>query len=363
MIVDLNLDELLKKMNNHSQIWYSGDTIFIPFNVYFLTWKDIEEKVKDYNNIVFTTSEHFLNEELILLLKKWVDSDKKIYFRNFTFGYTKYLQKVIGSDNIIAPDLESTFLMAFANCRTMLSYEKNLHNPKNKKILLNYMTFNRSLHKDYVMHVLILPNNLHLDERNLISYHNFEGRGGKNTPELLRKYSYFYDRTEHREFISRFNIDLEKFTDFRLIPESEKFNIQDQTKQKHRLCQIHNQTMFNIISEACNPYSEDSENIWYYHASLSSKTIWPLYFKNVFYYSPNPKIFNEALEELGFKTFFNNDFEFLQSLNEDYYFSSEVQEKLWHNHKHLMNIATKNGFIGKDGKSGESWIEKYINFQ
>jgi hypothetical protein len=53
MRVDLNLNELVKKINEDNQIWYCGDTIFIPFNVYFLTWKDIEEKTKDYNNIFF----------------------------------------------------------------------------------------------------------------------------------------------------------------------------------------------------------------------------------------------------------------------------------------------------------------------
>ena len=41
-----------------------------------------------------------------------------------------------------------------------------------KKILLNYMTFNRTLSKDYVMDKIILPNNLQSDDRNLISFHN-----------------------------------------------------------------------------------------------------------------------------------------------------------------------------------------------
>ena len=77
------------------------------------------------------------------------------------------------------------------------------------------------------------------------------------------------------------------------------------------------------------PYSNDPENIWYYHASFSAKSIWPLYFKNVFYHAPNCKIFNEALEELGFKTFFVNDSQFLQAMNEDYYYNHEVQEKLF----------------------------------
>lgn len=360
MRLDLDINELQKQIDRNTQIWYSGDTMFVPFNVYFLTFKDIEEKAKDYDNIFFTGSEHFLNEELATILKKWVDAGKKIYFKHFTFGYTQYLQNVIGSENIIAPDLETTLLMAFGNCRSMLGYEKIVHNPKNKKILLNYMTFNRALHKDYVMDKIILDNNLHLDSNNLISYHNYESTGEKNTVEKLRKYKYLYDRPEHREFISKHNIDLEKLTDFKLVPESESFNIMEQNQQKNRLCQIHNQTMFNIISEACNPYSEDSENIWYYYASISSKTIWPLYFKNVFYYSPNPKIFNQALEKLGFKTFFNNDSEFLQSLNEDYYFSSEVQEKLFHNHIQLIKIATDNGFIGKSAKNPNDWINKYI---
>lgn len=361
MTIDLNLEDFKKQINECNQIWYSGDTIFIPFNVYFLTWKDIEEKAKDYDNIVFTTSEHFLNEELIPILQKWVNSGKTIYFRNFTFGYTKYLQKIIGSNNIIAPDLELTLLMAIGNCRMMFSYENKVHNSINKKILLNYMTFNRTLSKDYVIDKLILPNGLHLDKRNLISFHNYESRGKKNTPELLKKYSYLYDRPEHREFISKFSIDLEKLTDFQLIPESENFHISDeQGRQKDRLCEIHNQTMFNIISEACVPYSEDPENIWYYNASLSPKTIWPLYFKNVFYYSPNPKIFNEALEELGFKTFFNNDSEFLQSLNEEYYYSTEVQEKLMHNHIRLKTILDNSSMTGENGRNPESWIEKYI---
>ena len=361
MRVDLNIHELCRKINDDNQIWYCGDTIFIPFNVYFLTWKDIEEKAKDYNNIFFTTSEHFLNEELIPVLRRWVDSGKKIYFKHFTFGYTKYLQKVIGSDNIIAPDLELTFLTAAGNCNMMRSYENRIHHHNTKQILLNYMTFNRTLSKDYVMDKIILPNNLQSDDRNLISFHNYEGKGEKNTSQVLKKSSYLYDRPEHREFISKFNINLDRLTDLKIIPQSENFNISgEQGRQKDRLCEIHHQTMFNIISEACVPYSEDIENIWYYNASISPKTIWPLYFKNVFYYTPNPKIFNESLEELGFKTFFNNDSEFLQSLNEEYYYSTSVQEKLFHNHMQLKKILDNNSMVGKESKNIENWIQKHI---
>jgi hypothetical protein len=363
MNVDLGIDELLKKMNDDNQIWYSGDTMFIPFNVYFITWKDIEEKATNYNNIVFTTSEHFLNGELIDILKRWVSVGKKIYFKHFTFGYTKYLQKVIGSDNIIAPNSELTLLMAFESCQMMLSYENKVHNSNNKTILLNYLTFNRGLHKDYVMDKFILHNNLHLDNRNLISFHNYDGRNGKNSPDNLKKYSWFYDRPEHREFISQFDIDLQKLTDFKLIPESEKFHISDeQNKQKDRLCQIHNETMFNLVSEACMPYSNDSENIWYYYASISSKSIWPIYFKNVFYHSPNNILINEFLQELGFETFFNNDSEFLSSLNDEYYYNNEVQQKLFHNHMHLKKLVDelRLKYNLKKGESAENWIKKYI---
>ena len=363
MNVDLGIDELLKKMNDSNQIWYSDDTMFIPFNVYFLTWKDIEEKAINYNNIVFTNSEWFLNGELIDILKRWVNADKKIYFRHFTFGYTKYLQKVIGSDNIIAPNDELTLLMAFETCQMMLSYENKVHNSNNKTILLNYLTFNRGLHKDYVMDKFILHNDLHLDNRNLISFHNYDGRNGKNSPDNLKKYSWFYDRPEHREFISKFDIDLEKLTDFKLIPESEKFHISaEQNKQKDRLCEIHNKTKFNLISEACMPYSTDPENIWYYHASISPKSIWPLYFKNVFYHTPNNILINEFLKELGFETFFNNDSEFLQSLNDDYYYNNEVQQKLFHNHMHLKKIVDelRLKYNLTKGESAQNWIKNYI---
>lgn len=363
MNVDLGIDELLKKMNDNTQIWYSGDTMFVPFNVYFLTWKDIEEKAKDYNNIVFTTPEHFLNGELVDILKRWVSVGKKIYFKNFTFGYTKYLQKVIGSDNIIAPNNELTLLMAFENCQMMFSYENKVHNSNNKTILLNYLTFNRGLHKDYVIDKFILHNNLHLDDRNLISFHNDNGKTGRNSPDNLKKYTWLYDRPEHREFISKFDIDLEKLTDFKLIPESENFDISsEQNKQKDRLCEIHNKTKFNLISEACMPYSTDPENIWYYHASISPKSIWPLYFKNVFYHTPNNILINEFLKELGFETFFNNDSEFLQSLNDDYYYNNEVQQKLFHNHIHLKKIVDelRLKYNLTKGESARNWIKNYI---
>jgi hypothetical protein len=66
------------------------------------------------------------------------------------------------------------------------------------------------------------------------------------------------------------------------------------------------------------------------------------------------------LEELGFKTFFNNDSEFLQSLNEEYYYSTEVQEKLMHNHIQLKKILDNNTTTGKEQKCFENWIEKHI---
>jgi len=360
IITNIPSIDLHKKIDESNEIWYSGNTIFVPMNVYFLTWKDLDEKVDNYENIFFTTPEHFCNEQLIELLKKWVKLGKKIYFKNFTFGYTKYLKKVINSENIITPDLHLTFLMAHANCRMMHSYDNKINTLDNKKFLLNYMTFNRNLHKDYVIQNLILNNELQLDNRNFIAYHNYNSNNQRNTPEYLKKYSYLYDREEHRQFISKYSINLELLTDLKLIPESENFHISnEQNKQKDRLCELHNQSMFNIISEACMPYSNDPENIWYYNASLSPKTIWPLYFKNVFHYSPNPKIFNEALEELGFKTFFDNDADFINSLSEEYYYSSEVQEKLLHNHKHLKNI-TKIAIDEKNSINIVHWYEKYM---
>ena len=366
ILENLDLNSLLKKLDEENQIWYSGDTMFVPFNVYFITWKDIEEKAKGYDNIFFTTSEWFLNGELIPTLKTWVDEGKKIFFRHFTFGYGKYLKKIINSDNIITPDLDLAFFMAHETGTNMKnSYADKVHNSNYKKILLNYLTYNRSLHKDYVFDKIILYNELHLDNRNLISYHNFKGHHDRNTPENLKKYSWFYDRPEHRDFIKNFSIDLDKLTDFKLIPESENFDIKHQRKQKDRLCEIHNATMFNIVSEACMPYSNDVENIWYYHASFSAKSIWPLYFKNVFYHAPNCKIFNEALEELGFKTFFVNDSQFLQAMNEDYYYNHEVQEKLFHNHMHIQTVidGVREKYNINKGDSPNSWIKNYIIFK
>jgi formate dehydrogenase accessory protein FdhD len=123
--------------------------IACPIIVPLEKWK-IEKKVLlTLNDSLLNAQENFnfsggihasalfnLNGELIDILKKWVSVGKKIYFKHFTFGYTKYLQKVIGSDNIIAPNNELIFLTAFENCRMMLSYENKVHDSNNKTILV-----------------------------------------------------------------------------------------------------------------------------------------------------------------------------------------------------------------------------------
>ena len=36
ILENLDLNSLLKKLDEENQIWYSGDTMFVPFNVYFI---------------------------------------------------------------------------------------------------------------------------------------------------------------------------------------------------------------------------------------------------------------------------------------------------------------------------------------
>ena len=70
MIVDSKDMNWIGKVNfEGGKVYTSGKTIFFPNNIYFLTWKDIDERVKDYDYIVFTENEFFLNEELTNLLR------------------------------------------------------------------------------------------------------------------------------------------------------------------------------------------------------------------------------------------------------------------------------------------------------
>ena len=83
MIVDSKDMNWIGKVNfEGGKVYTSGKTIFFPNNIYFLTWKDIDERVKDYDYIVFTENEFFLNEELIPFLQKWTNENKLIYFLN-----------------------------------------------------------------------------------------------------------------------------------------------------------------------------------------------------------------------------------------------------------------------------------------
>jgi hypothetical protein len=316
------------KQNEPSNPFINPHVKILNPEIYIL--KKIQQyKESDYKNILFFWEEYFFNYTIERQIQKWVSQNKKIYFKTFTWGFVDYLKNKFGENNIIGYSKKALFKKSYE-----LMGNPNLSNLNNKKnIILNWTCANRSLIRDYTLQKIILPNKLHENKNNFITFHNLS-----DIYSNLIKNNYVYRSNEINKFVEKFNLDLKEIDFIKIGSEDERNIIKFQSEQQKKIKEYMQNSMFSIITETCHPYSDDPKNIWYYHTSFSRKTLYPILYKNVFYIPQYSNYIYSTLKELGFEIFFENDTDFVQNLNEDFYYNKETQEKIILNFENMKKI-------------------------
>lgn len=290
------------------------------------------EKIKNYETIVFDDCEHIWIDSWIELLIMLNEANKNIIITTFSIGIRFYLDKVIPNNKIYFNTIQTIFqnhLYPYAS-----AFYKPISFLRKREYLLKFFSYNRTPQRDYVVDFL-LKNNL-IDGNN-ISFHNFPFETLDDELDLkTANHSYcFYEADEMLE-----NVDFKSLNNLRIIPKSENFNIENQTKQIENNSDASFNSYFEIITEAQIPFSKDPMNSLHYTYSITKRTLIPILFGNVFHIMPECKLFEDELTNAGFQLFFKNDEDFLNNLNEDFYFNSETQYKIHHNHNLLNELYT-----------------------
>jgi hypothetical protein len=316
--------------------------------------QDLKSKVDKYNVIIFSTLEHIRIDYIYEFIEHCIERNKLIIFDTFTFGYEDVLFKKYNSDLIQYRPIGINFI----KCITFLkdiNHSSMQVNIGERNTLLKFCSFNRNLGKDYIIWELNKRNLLY-DSRNIITYHNnLNGMADKSKSNLLLMKDWYSDE----EIQLAGDIDFDYLNQLSIIPDTEQFDVGSlQIQQRERLISMHNDSMFNIVIEACYAFTNDVDNPKYNFASLFTKTIFPMFYMNVIHTMPKHCKLIDKLKELGFETFLDSDDEFFDNMNVDYYNSIETQNKLVHNRNLVIKLTAE--ATQKYGKDGSDWILKLL---
>jgi hypothetical protein len=288
------------------------------------------EKLKKYEVIVFDDCEHIWIDSWIEILMMLNDIGKTIVLTTFSIGIRHYIDKVIPNNKIHYNSIETLLYHHLQAYDSLIN--KSINFLQKRKYLLKFFSYNRSPHRDYVFDFLIKNK---LIEGNNLSFHNYPFEILKDELNLKSvNQSYCFDEAD--DLIK--DIDFKTLNNLRIIPESESFNIQEQGEQTKKNFDASTNSYFEIISEAQMPISNDPLNSLHYTYSITRRTLTPILFGNVFQIMPNSKLFEDELTSVGFQLFFKDNEDFLNNLNEDFYFKSETQYKIKHNFNLLNKI-------------------------
>jgi hypothetical protein len=288
------------------------------------------EKIKHYELIVFDDCEHIWIDSWIQIIIMLNDIGKTMMFTTFSIGIRHYIDKVIPNNKIYYNSIESLLYYQLQAHDNLLNKQTDFL--KERKYLLKLFSHTRNPQRDYVFDFLIKNK---LIEGNNLSFHNHPFKTLSDELDLKSiNQSYCFDEAD--ELLK--NIDFKSLNNLKIIPSSENFNIENQTIQVEKNFDASSNSYFEIISEAQMPMSKDPTNSLYYTYSITRRTSAPILFGSVFHIMPDSKLFENELTNAGFELFFKDDDDFLNNLNEEFYFKPETQYKIKHNYDLLNKI-------------------------
>jgi len=253
------------------------------------------------------------------------------YFTTFLLTLKNYYYQKYPQNKFVFCDI-----MTVNNSHlTMTQYNLYWSPPRDRKYLLKFFSSCRKPHRDYALKFLI-DNKLLESNKNIISF-----RENKFSGFNLGVYN------DAKLEDSDFGMVENSFKGFEFIHETQKNIIPygDQTLQDVELYKVHSESMFNILCEAVVPFHNSTHEFLRNISSVSKRTILPIIFKNVFHIYPKNEPLERWLIDNGFQLFFNSDEEFLSNLNENYYYSENVQLKLEQNAMIMRELVSNNTML------------------
>lgn len=187
-----------------------------------------------------------------------------------------------------------------------------------RDLKLLFLNFNRKINRDWIICYLNKKNEL-FNDSNFISYLNHH-----TFPE--EKYYNLYN-----DYASKNDINFEWLKSLKLMPQ--EVDVHSQVITQTNAQTLHLRSKFNIIAEPFFGLSDDENDFEYYNHTLSRKTVYPIYYRNVIYVHGHNTILRDTLKELGFETFFDNLEDFMHNMTDEFYYSKETQNKLDNNQK------------------------------
>lgn len=307
--------------NEYKNILVISDNDFYSINFNNSLLSEIKQKYKIL--CLYFHEEFDYNYKIKTLIQKCIDLKLNLYiFTKNPSGNLFLNSKYKNFSNIFFNEFDKSFI-------TNLNLNK-LYDASDKNIKLLFLYYNRKPNRDYVICKLFKENELY-QKNNYISFHNY----------IPVRYDLRYlgsddYETHYKSYAIENDIDFDFLRDLKLIPK--EINVHNQVETQSDSFYLYSKSKFNIICEPLFGYGNDVNDYSYYDDLLTNKTILPILYKNVFFLHGHNNNFSNELKKIGIRMFFDNIDDFLKNMNDEYYYSNDVQETLEHNQKVLLNL-------------------------
>lgn len=284
----------------------------------------VDDVKKKTNQIVIFSPEefNFSIESVTYFIDCCLQSNIKIFIYSFNSNINDYLKIKYPLDynkSILANTPQTLLLGKNIFYKVIYDYP-NLE----KDINLLFLNYNRKINRDLIISLLNKFGELN-KKQNFISYHNHHPFNETDYYKIFKSYA---DKND---------IDFEWLKTLNLSPE--EVDIHNQGDAQYKAQFLHHRAKFNIICEPFFGMSDNPNEFEYYNHTISRKTIYPIFYKNVIYVHSHNNLLRKTLQDLGFETFFDNMDEFISNMTDEFYYSKETQEKIEHNYTKLMEYT------------------------
>jgi len=308
------------------------DNHFNPKNTTldFFKSDNLHNIIERANVTIFNFQEN-IPREILFIIEDLAKLNIKFYILTFSLTLKNYFDKKYPNHQVEFPNLYTANNYHY----TTTNFELILNPVGGRKYDLMYFHASRKPFRDKTTKFLI-DNNL-INDNNIISIRYNTDLDDNGTMLFYKEYH------EENTFL---DIHYDTFRDYINIHPSQEDVLPwgDQRYQDYKLYQSHLNSKFNIITEACYPFSQSEHEILRNISSVSKRTIFPILFKNIFHIYPENKPLKNWLLENKFKLFFENDEDFLNNLNSEFYNRTDIQEKLEYNAKLMRKFFIQSAY-------------------
>jgi hypothetical protein len=318
VLINYSTIETMCPRMGHDKIYWKFRTPEYDKSIIDSLIDDIKSKTNKV--IIFSPEEINFNVESV---KYFVDNALKCNIKIFIYSFSSHINEYLKNEYpnyynklILANSAETLLTGKVLNYRVIYDYPNYI-----KDIKLLFLNYNRKINRDLIISYLNKVNELNNIE-NFISYHNYHTFNSNDYYKIYKEYS------------EKNNIDFTWLKTLNLSPENVDIHNQGDAQYKAQL--LHHRAKFNIICEPFFGMSDNPNEFEYYNHTISRKTIYPIFYKNVIYVHSHNNLLKDTLQNLGFETFFDNIDDFINNMTDEFYYSENTQKKLEHNYNKII---------------------------